>query len=280
MIRRRPVVIANEIRLKRSQHKGSFLVVEGRDDRLFCERFIDTSTCNIVVAENKENVCEVIRILDDDHFLGALGMVDADFDRIEGSELPSVNIVISETHDLETMLIRSPALDRVLVEFGSSEKLETFGRDVRDALLTATLPIGYLRLHSRQTELNLRFQGLNYAICVDPQSLEVDHPALVQEAKNRSQRPDLSSAELETAIRSLEGTIDDPWQVCTGEDMVSILAIGLRRPLGTNSAQIVNSEVLRRSLRLAYGDNEFNGSQLAEALRDWEHRNPNFRVLR
>ena len=40
-LRRRPVVIANEIRLKRSQHPGAFLVVEGRDDRLFWERYID-----------------------------------------------------------------------------------------------------------------------------------------------------------------------------------------------------------------------------------------------
>jgi hypothetical protein len=39
MIGQQPVVIANEIRLWRALHKGAFMLVEGRDDRLFYERF-------------------------------------------------------------------------------------------------------------------------------------------------------------------------------------------------------------------------------------------------
>ena len=279
MIRRRPVVIANEIRMKRSQLQGSFLVVEGRDDRLFCERFVDTSV-NIVVAEGKEDVSEVIRILDDDHFPGVVGMVDADFDLIEGSEWASANIIFSDTHDLETMLIRSSALDRVLVEFGSREKIESFGRDIRDALIAAAIPIGCLRLHSQQTELNLRFQGLNYSACVNQQSLEINCAALIGAVKNRSQRPELLSDELDAAIRTLESLGYDPWQLCSGDDLVSILAVGLRRTLGTNSTGTVSDEVLRRSLRLAYHDNEFSNSQLAVRFREWEVLNPGYRILR
>lgn len=279
MIRRRPVVIANEIRMKRSQLQGSFLVVEGRDDRLFCERFVDASV-NIVVAEGKEDVGEVIRILDEDRFPGVVGLVDADFDRIEGNEWPSANIILSDTHDLETMLILSSAFDRVLVEFGSREKIEAFGRDVREALITAAIPIGCLRLHSQQTELNLRFQGLSYSTCVNQQSLEINSAALIDAVKNRSQRPELSFDELDAAIQTLKALEYDPWQICSGDDLVSILAVGLRRALGTNSAASVNDEVLRRSLRLAYHDNEFSNSQLAAVFREWEVRNPGYQILR
>ena len=38
---RSATVRANAIRLKRQEHGGSFLVVEGRDDRLFFEQFVD-----------------------------------------------------------------------------------------------------------------------------------------------------------------------------------------------------------------------------------------------
>ena len=38
--------------------------------------------------------------------------------------------------------------------------------------------------------------------------------------------------------------------VCYGADMVEILAQGLRKTLGTNSAQAVAPEVVRRCLRL------------------------------
>jgi hypothetical protein len=279
MIRRRPVVIANEIRMKRSQLPGSFLVVEGRDDRLFCERFVDASV-NIVVAEGKEDVSEVIRILDEDHFPGVIGMVDADFDRIEGNEWASANLILLDTHDLETMLIRSSALDRVLVEFGSREKIETFGRDVREALIVAAIPIGCLRLHSQRAELNLRFQGITYSRCINQQSLEMNWTALIDEVKNRSQRPELSSDELDAAIRTLKFLEYDPWQICSGHDLVSILSVGLRRILGTNSAAAVSDEVLRRSLRLAYHDNEFSNSQLAARFREWEVLNPGYRILR
>ena len=79
MIARRPTIIANEIRMKRSQYQGTFLVVEGRDDRLFMERFICHEICKIEVAEGKENVCEVLRILESDNFMGVLGLIDADF---------------------------------------------------------------------------------------------------------------------------------------------------------------------------------------------------------
>ncbi len=144
----RPVAKANEIRMKRSLYKGSFFLVEGRDNRLFMHHFIG-SQCKIEVTQGKNAVCEVIEILDNDNnFTGALGMVDADFDRIEGKQDRGPNIVMPECHDLETMLICSPALDRVLVEFGSQEKLEDFEEDVLGALLKRALPAGHLRLYS------------------------------------------------------------------------------------------------------------------------------------
>jgi hypothetical protein len=178
------------------------------------------------------------------------------------------------------MLIRSSALDRVLVEFGSREKIESFGRDIRDVLIAAAIPIGCLRLHSKQTELSLRFQGLNYSNCINEPSLEINCSALIDAVKNRSQRPELSSDELDIAIRTLESLEYDPWQICSGHDLVWILSVGLRRILGTNSAAAVSDEVLRRSLRLAYHDNEFSNSQLAARFREWEVRNPGYRILR
>ena len=275
---RRPVVIANTIRQKREAHEGCFLVVEGRDDRLFFEQFTDAAACHIQVAEGKEKVVEVIRILEDDNFPGVVGVIDADFDRIEGHKRGSTNLILLETHDLEALLIQSPALDRVLVEFGSREKIETFGRDIRETLIEAALPIGCLRLHSRRTELRLQFQGLKYASCVDLDSLTIDRQSLVQEVKNRSQLPELSSDELQQAIRVLEHSGQEPWQVCSGDDLVSILAVGLRKVLGTNST--VRNEELCRSLRLAYEASDFANSQLIGELQNWVERNPGFRILR
>ena len=61
-------------------------VVEGSDDRHFMEHFICSDCCEIVVAQGKQKVCDVIRILENDCFPGCLGLVDADLNRIEGWE--------------------------------------------------------------------------------------------------------------------------------------------------------------------------------------------------
>jgi hypothetical protein len=67
---RSAVVIANEIRLRRSQHRGTFVIVEGRNDRLFYERFVDIQQCKFVVADGKEKVCEIYVFLTQMAFWG------------------------------------------------------------------------------------------------------------------------------------------------------------------------------------------------------------------
>ena len=272
MNRRRAVVIANEIRMKRSQHRGTFLVVEGRDDRLFMERFTCNETCKIVVAEGKENVEEVITILDQDNFGGVLGIVDADFDRIQCIKRASSNIVMPAYHDLETMLICSPALDRVLNEYASQTKIRDAKMDILEELIDKALPVAYLRLISLRERLELRFDGLIYSSWVNINTWAINIRTLVEEVKNKSQRHDLSSQLLTAAMKEVQLEKPHAREMCTGADLIEILAIGLRRVLGTNQQSSVNGINLRRSLRLAYSDGEFRKSSLGKDIRKWESK--------
>src|SRR6267142_3183576 len=184
------VDIANDIRLRRSQHRGTFVIVEGSNDRLLYERFFDVQQCKFVVAEGKEKVCEVIRILDAGGFRGVLGIVDADFDLLDEIPASSLNVIRGDCHDLEAMLVRSPALDRVLREFGSEGKIQRFvaqaGAEIRHVLLTAATPLGYLRWHSLRSDLRLRFDGLLFPRFVDMARLTVDRAQLITTVKNHS----------------------------------------------------------------------------------------------
>ena len=279
MMTRAPHVKANEIRLKRQSHYGSFVLVEGRDDRLFLQQFADSEECRITVANGKKNVVEVVEILEADRFPGIVGIVDADFDHFEGSRLSSDNLVVLETVDLEALLIRSTALDRVLVELGSTKKIAGFGRDVREALVGAAVWIGCLRLHSRRNELRLKFKNLKYSVFVDKRSLTTRNRDLVRAVMNLSQRPDLSLEGTARKIGDICFSLDDPWLVCYGADMVRVLAFGLRQTLGTNRAAAVAPCVVRRYLRLAFQWSDMNNSRLGRDMREWEVRNSGYRVL-
>ena len=278
-LRRRPVVIANEIRMKRSQHPGSFLVVEGRDDRLFCERYTD-ERCDLVVAEGKESVLEVIRILDDAGFVGVLGMVDPDFDLLEGAEPHGPNVVTCDAHDLEVALVCSPAFDRLLLEFGSSPKIRALGVEVRELVLSAAAPVGYLRWLSMRNDLRLKFQGLRLTSCIDRRSLLVDTVELCRSVMNLSMRTGLDETELSKAVEGLRDARHDMCHVCCGDDVLKVLSIGLRTALGTNDSREVSVERLKQSLRLAFEDADFRNSALGTAILDWERRNPGYCVLK
>ena len=280
MILRTPNEISNEIRMARSQFAGAFLIVEGKDDRLFMEHHISPNDCRIDVANGKEQVCEVMDILDKDNFGGALGLIDADFDRL--NEVPewSQNLVMADFHDLDAMLVRSPALGHVLTEFGNQSKLKSFGPNVLEALLERATPIGYLRLYSAKNGLNLRFRGLNYSAWIDRTSFVVNIGNLVREVKNRSQRQDLVSSELENAVNAQYHNNYSSYDICNGTDLIEILSIGLRGVLGTNDSNDVNSRQLKRSLRLAYSVDDFASSQLMNDVKQWEYLSRGFRVLK
>lgn len=278
MILPRPVIVANEIRMLRSYHRGTFLLVEGRDDRLVFERHTSKPHCHVKVLEGKERLYEVVQILEEARFPGVVGVVDADLDRIQSIGVPSPNILMTDDHDLETMQLRSPALDVLLGELGSPTKLQRFGADVRQALLTAALPIGALRLHSRRAAINLRFDGLRYGNCIDPSNLLPDPDAIVREVINRSMRQDLDAKELKGAVELVLREGHDPWQLCSGPDLVAVLSLGLRKTLGTNDAAEVTEDRLQRMLRIAYGGHLHN-SGLRAQLEAWVQQHPPYRVF-
>ena len=74
-----PGTLAAEIKMTRTNHNGSFLVVEGIDEvRFWTPRLL--ADCEIVNGEGKPNVLGAVHRLDTMKFDGVLGIVDSDYD--------------------------------------------------------------------------------------------------------------------------------------------------------------------------------------------------------
>ena len=277
MRERSAIATANSIRLHRQLHSGAFLVVEGRADRLFFQRFVAGEHCVLTVAGGRDLVAEVVEILVGSRFEGVVGVVDGDGVRagIRGNE----NLFLLDDADLEVMLIRSNALEKVLVEFGSRTKLGKLSADVREILIEAARPIGCFRIYSRDAGLGLKFDAIRYSKFIDLRSLKLDRHALIHEVKRRSQRGGLDCGTMLEEVRSSEGGLAGTWGLCCGDDLVWILGLGLRRLFGTNAGRRVSHEILTQSLRLAYGDSDFEGTGVYKELHEWARRNAGFRVL-
>src|SRR4028119_382357 len=216
-----PDRIANTIRLQRTQYTGSFLIAEGDTDARVWKNLVDSIKCRVENASNKDNAVKVLNILEKDNFAGVLAVVDADFDILEKTVPLSQNLLLTDTHDLETMLLKSPALEKVLREHGSREKIERFAPDIRQTLLESAKIIGYLRWASLKFNYCLKFEGLAFNKFVDDRTLILNESKLIQTVKNHSQKPGLDEQEIRANMDSLKTNTQDMWYICCGHDMIS-----------------------------------------------------------
>ena len=296
--------MANKIRLLRETYSGSFLLVEGKSDKVFYERFIDNLACRLETPDvetpdeeisdveipdtkksNKQFVIEILKNLEKSNFQGVLAIVDADFDHLQNTTVTSPNLLRTDTHDLETMLIKSPAFDKVIVMFGSEEKIIKFGRDLRTTLLESSKSVGYLRWVSQSDGLNLKFEGIDFKNFIDNQTIQISEIKLIKEVKNKSKAYSLENEDLQKRLTNKKNSSHNPWQVCCGHDLVEILSIALRKAIGSNRDIDVkaNSDdrknTLENILLLAYEENYFHQTQLYLEIRKWETNNQPFHVL-
>ena len=258
----------DEIVFRRSLYHGTFVIIEGSSDLKLYSRIVMEE--GIVIASNKAMAIEILENLNLENAQDVVAIVDKDFDELR-EILPQIpNLFFTDSHDLETLLIESPALDKVLNELGSIEKIKNLGQDVRDTLLKAGCSIGYLLWISLQDELQLKFEGIQYSSFLDKKSLVLDENNLIKEVRNKSNKPALNINDLQQRMNELKNLNHDRWQVCRGHDLVEILSFGLLQAFGSQKAADVKTEILERSLRLAYETSYFSQTKLYSALKEWE----------
>jgi len=278
--------IANSIILTRSYPSKqllSFLLVEGMTDKSVFKRYVNIQKCQITVAYGKENVIDTIDILERESFPGILAIADADFTVLAGTTPTTPNMLLTDAHDMETMIIQSPALEKVLDEFGSevkiAELMKTSGKEIRRILIEASLPIGYLRWISLLDSLSLTFEGLDFNKFVEKETLLIDTLKLIKNVKDKSHKPALVEMQLHSRLQEIKDDTHDLWHVCCGHDLVYVLSIGLCKAMGTCNTNDVRPEVLERSLRLAYEQAQFQNTQLYLSIQHWEKANRPFVIL-
>ena len=78
-------------------------------------------------------------------------------------------------------------------------------------------------------------------------------------------------------VQQIKHDSHDLWHVCCGHDMVCILALGLRKVIGTTA--VIESELLETCLRLAYETTHFTSTNLYTSIKEWEQANSPFIIL-
>ena len=187
--------IASEAVLIRDTYPGTIFIVEGVEDEELFLKFVSDSKAIILPVGGREMALEVADILSKEGREGYLTIVDADFWHMDGIPRLSQNILITDCHDLEMMIVASDAFDAIMRALGSRAKIATFlgtrkCGDLRNWLIDKALWIGHLRHHSHDRELHLDFEDLDFEGFVDKKSLEITVSKLVEAVLAKTKNPD------------------------------------------------------------------------------------------
>lgn len=264
-----------------------FMLVEGNFDERFWLPRVDRRSCQVRAVGGREDALRQLRERRAEGRHDFVAVLDADFDRLDGTLLEDPDVVWTDLHDLECLFIASPALEKVLAARASQDKLRRFAeessRDLREVILANAQSLGRLRWLSRREHLNLKFrkrkgddfQYLKYADFCEKTMWLTDDKKLVRAVVHFNSRHELESADLLTRANALPDV--DPWQVCVGHDLVGILHVGLQKKLGSD--QHLSLEDLQDLLSVAFEQIHLQATAMYRALRVWEEKHPRFRVF-
>ena len=264
--------ICNEMSMERTVFDGTFLLVEGVTDSRLFGKFLDRGSSKLLIAHSRDNVERVVREMGSrrgDRLV--IGIIDADLDLLHGRAVKSP-LFHTDCRDMEMMIVRSNALNDVIDEYVEAEKVEQFEErfgPIREALVSASYPIGLLMCISQDRGLGLCFKNLDFQRFINPRSLALDVKIMVDEVLDGSRNARIGRRQLyDLLLEEAEG-IDDMWKAARGHDTIDILLIGLKRGFGAFNARDLDPGSLSGDLRLAFSDEDFENTDLFRSTSEW-----------
>lgn len=267
--------ISNQVSMTRSVFDGTVILVEGVTDQRLFGKFADKDSTMIVVGHSKDNVRNSVNILSgkrrDDK---VIGIIDSDLDGLKGKKV-SPPLFHTDCRDMEMMVIRSNALEDVLDEYGDQELLNRFNENVgpvREALVSASYPIGLLMWVSQKERLNLCFKDLDFNRFVNPRTLTLDAHTMVSDVINNSNNCKVSRKRLIQMLDAEASSLNDIWDAARGHDTVDILLIALKKNFGSFNSRYLSEGELGGALRLAFSDSDFEKTILYADTVSWAEK--------
>ena len=173
---------------------------------------------------------------------------------------------------MEMMIIRSNALQDVLDEYCDQELLAKFTETVgpvREALVSASYPLGLLMYVSQMEGLNLSFKDLEFERFINPRTLSLNAGSMVDTVIFNSKNCRMSRKAILSRLDREAQDLEDQWDAARGHDTVNILLIALKKNFGSFNSRGLNEGELGGALRLAFSDQCFSETDLYRNTRQW-----------
>lgn len=284
--------IANAI-MQDSGRKETILLVEGVNDNIFYNKFIENKSCETIIAFGYQNIHDVISILKNrGSNIHAIGILDQDFLGIDSALVPIPNIFYVDHHDVEMMAINTRSFETIFVTYGKKEKIKSIldlhKKDLRIILYEVIYPLSLLRYLNFKFKIGLSFKpktldGPRLKLdFIDHSTLEFStYQKLVEIVYNYNQSKTNPTLDRKACLELLLKHKDELYDYslfCNGHDLCRLISISLRKVTGNLASKAPSDDEIERSLMLGVDSSEFIQTKLYKALKDYESKN-NYLIL-
>jgi hypothetical protein len=288
--------IFGELKMYREgdKHKDRiFVLVEAKSDENFYRKFI-VGKAVFFIGNGWENVEKAIESVNKHKIQGVLGIIDADFKRIEKAIIPE-NLFLTDFHDKEMMMINSHVWQEILNHFADNSvsaktgfsKLQEFennaNQPILETLLNLAKPIANIRLLNERQGFGLKFRTqkkktvdyLKYDKFIAKTTLEIDKIQLQKAVENKSSKLNFfDNSTIQIQLQNVENEQHDLNELCNGHDVINIFSLALEKAIGNHgSSGKVAAERIEENLIVAYRLEDFQKTDLYSALLKWESVN-------
>jgi hypothetical protein len=237
------------------------------------------------------NLLEVLDEIEKNKMQGVIGIIDADFRRIDNEDIKSNNLFMTDGHDCEMMSINSQAWESVFDFYIDRKRCDIFEKKhkitFKEYLFNLSREIGLLRYLSKKENLGLKFRTfakdkvifIDYEKFIDKSDLKLNIDTMIKVVENKSKKQNLfkNKSELDIKLKELRENEYDLLEFCNGHDILNIFSLALKKVL---SSQNISSLNIENNLTIAYRYDDFKKTELFQSLVAWERKNIEYFLLK
>ena len=229
------------------------LVVEGADDKEVYEKVMDANSVCFYVDCNCDKHFVILDALNERYGERLLAIKDADFDRLDNTINPYPNMALTDTHDMEGMIVAE-----CLSELLGDDAVRCQGINLAE-IYAELEDISYLKWFNHASHCGINFSE---------SALDLDINAYFNACVKKTDNVVSVTLADMYAFKTAHPGVPEK-ELCNGHDIFERIYI---RAKAANVANYAKKPFFRR-LRRAYPKDRFLNTDLFKAIKDWEALN-------
>lgn len=272
-----PNIVADiRLTIQHPDHKEVIIVVEGEDDEKALKQFFNIQVVEFFLAENCLKVKNSMRIVSKDEQLKdcVIGIKDADFDHINQIKHNIANLMVTDTHDMETLMLTPKVCECICWET-IKEEYPNLSFDA----MTSLKNLSYLRYYNDKmifTEGDSNNDGISFKkikICkLIPNNQPVSVEDVLKHVKEKGNSNKTSFPDLNTMNQFIqENPINDGDLVLftNGHDLVSAIRNILHSK--ATKAKEYSEIAIAALIRAYFSKEELEKTNLYKDIDNWNN---------